>query len=234
MNIRSALAVVLVVVISYSNDTLHLVVPDFKPYTYEHNDSIQGAGVERVSDILKSLGIPFSLSLVPNYGRAVAETRNGRCDGFFLATQNSERDSIAHFSGPLMINRWCWFTLRDAPLQVGDSTFKLTARVATPINSNTHKWLKYENYNVAYPVTDVSVLVTLLLDGLVDVVFVSEEVFLHQLNQQKIPLSSIERYIESERPFGLYLSNETVKNNPDVIESIIQMADLLPFEEREF
>ncbi len=223
--------VTIIISSTYATDSLHFVVPNFKPFTYEQNDTIRGIGVDRVSIVLTSLDIPFTISLVPNYGRAVEETRRGRSDGFFLATQNSERDSIAHFSNQLFINRWCWFTLKNAELQVSDPTFKSSARIATPINSNTHKWLKHEGYNVKYPISDLSSAVALLTDGLVDAVFISEEVYKKQLMEQNVSLDLVNFAVESERPFGIYFSNKIIENNPRLLVDINNTIDSLHFSE---
>ena len=91
----------------YAEDTLHFILPNFKPFTYQESGEFKGLGVERVSSILNNSNIPYRFTLAPNYGRAVEETRRKRSDGFFLATQNRERDEIAHFSNPILMNRWC-------------------------------------------------------------------------------------------------------------------------------
>jgi len=222
---NSIVLLVLVLLIAQANDTLHFVVPDFEPFTYKVDGAFKGIGIERVSAVLDDIDIPYTISLVPNYGRAVEETRRNRSDGFFLATQNSERDSIAQFSNTIFINRWCWFTLEDGALQPTGTDFKESARVATPINTNTHRWLKNEGYNVTFPVSDLSVLVSLLVESRVDAVFISEEVFLQQLRIKKINLETIHTEVQSERPFGIYISNETQEEYPDLLNRINQSID---------
>lgn len=189
-------------------DTLHFCVPSFMPYTYKEGTEIKGVGVEQIRALFKKLDIPITLSLVPNYGRAVEEVRSGRYDGFFLASQNSERDAFANFSEPLFNNNWCWFYLKESSVKPTDGTFKEFATVATQINTNTHKWLNKEGYTVTYATKELSHIMPLLLEKKVDAVFIAEEVFLHLSREQGIDTSLFSYKVESQRDFGMYLSKK--------------------------
>ncbi len=212
------LILLLIITASLSaSDTIHFVTPQFKPFSYQEGDVIKGVGVERITKIFKELNIPITISMAPNYGRAIEELRQTKYDGVFLATQNSERDSIAHFSQPVTINRWCWFTLSDASLSPEDPLFKATAQIATPMNTNTHKWLKTNGYNVTFPISDISTILKLLLEKKVDAVFIAEEVFLQQVRSDSVALSTVKTYTQSQRPFGIYLSNTRIATSPDLM-----------------
>ena len=63
-------------------ESIKFVIPDFKPYTYALDGELKGIGVENISSIFKRLGLEYSLTLVPNYGRAVREVKVGRADVF--------------------------------------------------------------------------------------------------------------------------------------------------------
>lgn len=211
----------------YAQDTLHLVIPEFKPFTYKEANELKGIGVERISKIFASIEQPIKLRLVPNYGRAVEETRQGKSDGFFLATQNKERDSIAHFSKAVFVNRWCWFFMNSNSFEPASKEFKSTARIATPINANTHKWLKNNNYTNIFPMKDMTLILPLLIEKKVDAVFIAEEVFLQQLTEKNIYKSNIKKQIESERPFGIYISKNVIERNMQLMEDINITIDSL-------
>lgn len=213
---------------TYASDTLHFVIPDFKPFTY-YTSEFKGIGVERVTHLLRVLDQPFTLTLVPNYGRAVAEIKNGNSDGFFLATKNNERDEIARFSHPLFINRWCWFSLKKNALLPVSTLSEV--RVATVINTNTHKWLKKNNYNVTFPVNELSTLIPLLLEEKVDVVFVAEEVFLQQLKENSISEALFDKQVQFEKPFGIYVAEEYVQKHSRIMSELNNLIDSLYKEE---
>lgn len=193
-------------------DTLHFCVPNFKPYTYQEGVEIKGVGVDQVRALFKKLHTPITLSIVPNYGRAVEEVRSGRYDGFFLATRNSERDAFADFTKPLLINNWCWFYLKESSVTPDDETFKEFATIATQINTNTHKWLKDEGYTVTYATKELNHMMPLLLQKKVDAIFIAQEVFIQLSKEQGVDTSLFSCKIESQREFGIYLSNKLDKS----------------------
>lgn len=215
-----ALLICLVAVISFANDTIHLIVPEFPPYTYTANNQIQGIGVEKVKQLFDSISVPIVITHVPNYGRAVHDVREGKADGFFLASQNSKRDSIAQFSEPILINNWSWFTHHESPKNFHDETFKNEAKIATPLNSNTHKWLKDNGYRVIFPVNNADLYLKLIKRKKVDAIFIAEEVFILQLRRENMPLEKYSKTIELQRDFGIYISHKTLEKSPNLIKNI--------------
>ncbi len=210
-----------------SDDTIHFVTPQFKPFTYLEENQLKGVGIERVTTLFQELNIPITFSVVPNYGRAVEDVRQNKYDGFFLATQNDERDSIAIFSHPIMMNKWCWFTLLDQELTPLSPQFKQNAQVSTVLNTNTHKWLKKNQYNISFATNDKSAILRLLIAKKVDAIFIAEEVFLQLLRDQGVPRSSVQSFTQSQKPFGLYLSRKKAAQNPDLIRQINSVIDSL-------
>lgn len=215
-----ALCICLIATSLYAGDTIHLVVPNFPPYTYQENENVQGIGVEHIKDIFHSISTPFTIRLVPNYGRAVSEVREGKADGFFLASQNSERDSIAQFSEPVVVNNWCWFTPKGSSIDVYSTQFKKEAKIATPLNSNTHQWLKENGYRIPFPVNNTDLYIKLIKRKKVDAIFIAEKVFLLQLAKEKTPVTTYSKKIEVSRDFGIYISHKTLEKNPQLMNKI--------------
>lgn len=220
---RSFLITLLLFSTLLGKDTLHFVVPSFKPFTYREEETFQGIGIERVRSIFETLRIPITITLVPNYGRAVEETRSGRYDGFFAASQNEERDNVAHFCAPLFYNRWSWFHLQESTLKPQTPEFLEKARIATHVNTNTHKWLKANDFSVAYA-TNLSSLVPLLIKKKVDAIFLAEEVFNGLLEEADIAPYTIIQTIESTRPMGLYLSKRVDQRIVDRVKKEITVT----------
>lgn len=208
-------------------DTLTFVIPFFKPFTYVENGVFKGLGVERVETVLRECGYEIKIEQVPNYGRAVEEVRRGKSDGFFLATQNDERDSIAVFTHPIFINRWCWFVKEGSLLSKQRFREDKTLKIATPVNTNTHKWLKAEGYEEILPVNDLSSLVPLLLNDKVDAVFIAEEVFIYLMNDKKESVDSVKKYVQFSKPFGIYLAFPTIEKHEGIVEKLNTVIDSL-------
>lgn len=59
-------------------------MPDYPPYTYQESGHNKGLGYEAVAAIMADLEQPFSVQLVPHFGRAIVELQQGAVDGFFL------------------------------------------------------------------------------------------------------------------------------------------------------
>ncbi|EAR62079.1 transporter substrate-binding domain-containing protein [Neptuniibacter caesariensis] len=201
-------------------DTLRFVVPEFPPYTYLQDGNIAGIGVRKIRSYLDELGTPYELSLVPNYGRAVQEVKHGRADGFFLATENEERNSFAVFSTPIVINNWSWFFPAESTVNPSDTDFKKTARIATHLKTNTHKWLLKNGYKVVYSPSDVDSLVKTLHHKRLTAVFLAEAVFWESCERQGIPTDRFRQVVESGRPMGIYISKQFLNNHDGFMDRL--------------
>jgi len=204
----------------YAQREIIFHVPDFPPYTFEKDGKIQGIGIQFVGKILKEAGIQYSLKLVPNYGRAVQDITIGSSDGFFLASQNDERDRIAVFSNSVVINRWCWFLPANSTLNPEDAIFKTKARVGTLLHVNTHKWLMENGYNVTGSPTKIDSLLKMLKMNHINVVFLAEAVFLEYIGKVGENPESYKKVVQAEQPFGIYISKDYLSENPGTMEKI--------------
>jgi ABC-type amino acid transport substrate-binding protein len=210
----------LVSISSYSQEhnLLSLVSPHFPPYTYEHNHEITGVGPELIKRVFANTNIPYKITMVEDYGTAVQIIKAKLADGMFLASQNAERDAIAEFTQPLMINKWSWFMLKDSEIDLKSETFKLQAGIGTIKGTNTYKWLKKNGYSIIAQPLDAFTLVAMLKSHRIDAAFVADAVFENELDQQE--LSQFKKVVEVEKPFGMYISHGYLKNHPESLEKI--------------
>ena len=198
---------------------LTVIVPNFPPYTLKNNDQISGIGIELADKIFKQAGITVRYRIAPNYAKALHELEQGRADALLLASQNDERDNLAVFTKPLMINRWCWYLLNDSQLHPHDSNFKRDAKISSHFKSNTHKWLIANGYSVQ-PARQTNKLPQMLMRSRVDAVFLAELVFEAAMKQDKLNISQFKKHIEKEKPFGIYLSKNYLTKYPATLKSI--------------
>lgn len=89
-----------------AKEELRFLMPDYPPYTYQESGHNKGLGYEAVAAIMADLEQPFSVQLVPHFGRAIVELQQDTVDGFFLATESSERNKNAEFSEPVLMIQW--------------------------------------------------------------------------------------------------------------------------------
>ena len=204
----------------YAQDAIRFLAPDLPPYQYQKGGRLQGIGIDLAEKVMKKAGIEYSFQTISDYEAAVESVRKGVADGFFLATQNTERDAIAVFSDTMLINNWCWFLDANGSLKPSDPFFKTKATVGTLENTNTHKWLKKNGYTVR-PLEEVEALPGYLLASKkVNAVFLAELVFIKAAEKSGIAGNRYTKIVQETKPFGLYLSKKYLSENPGVMERI--------------
>lgn len=206
--------------LSSAQESAEFVVPDFPPFTYFEDGEFRGAGIEKLKNIFADMGQPYTLRLVPNYGRAVQEVKHGRADGFLLATENDERNQFAELSNPILMNRWSWFLHKTTLLNPSDSEFKEQAQVATHLRTNTHIWLLKNDYQVVYSPSKVDSLVKALYRQRVTAVFLAEHVFWESTKRLGIDESNFRQVVEIEKPMGIYIAKPYLKDKPDFMQKL--------------
>jgi ABC-type amino acid transport substrate-binding protein len=203
---------------SQESSVLNLVSPHFPPYTYEHNNEIKGIGPDVIKRVFANTNITYKITMVKDYAEAVQIIKRKLGDGMFLASQNTERNNIAVFTHPIVVNKWSWFMLKNANVDLKSKTFKLDAVIGSLKGTNTYKWLKENGYrNVASPVDALS-LVSMLKSNRIDAAFLADAVFEYGLD--KTALSQFKKVLEVEKDFGMYISHDYVKKHPDSLEQI--------------
>ncbi len=206
--------------LSYSHDpeVLDLVSPNFPPYTYQYNQVITGLGPELVEKVLSETGIPYKITMVEDYGTALYAIKVKLADGVFLASQNTQRDAIATFTRPLIINKWSWFMLEDFRGDPKSEAFKAQAEIGTINGTNTHKWLKTNGFTVSARPLDAAFLVAMLKSRRIDAVFIAEAVFEHAIDEKE--RTQFKKIVELEQPFGIYISHDYLKAFPNALSQI--------------
>lgn len=211
---RLALSITLYLccLLSASAETLVLAMPHFPPFTYlDEWGNPAGDGYQKVKQTLDKAGIAFRIEAVPNYGRALAETRLGNVDGFFIASQNKERDAVAEFSGRLMDNPWSWYYWPENGQNLCQQA------VTTILNTNTHRWLKSNNCLLIKPSQTPDELVHLLLKRKVSAVFVAQVVMHKALQNAGLNSDHFSERVEINKPVGIYISHQTLKQQPKLM-----------------
>jgi polar amino acid transport system substrate-binding protein len=203
-------------------EPLRLVYPDFPPYT-TNSEAPQAVGNFLLEKIMQSMGQDYQASIVPNFKRALSEIKHNKADGFFLASQNSQRDEFAEFSSPLLYNNWSWFFRYDTFLDPYSAAFKSQAKVASIEGTNTHFWLLQNHYQVIGKQHNVKKLAQMLFDvKRIDAAFLSADVFKESAEHPNLINDEYIEVVQSARPFGIYISKQYLSQHPDFMARLNQ------------
>ncbi len=197
---------------------LNLVSPHFPPYSYEENNQILGIGPELIRRVLANTDIPYKITIVEDYGTAVHVIKAKLADGMFLASQNAERDEVALFTQPLMVNKWSWFMRKDSVMDTRSEAFKSQAGIGSIRDTNTAKWLDEKGYTIIALPVDAHSLVAMLKSQRIDAAFVADAVFEHELSKEE--LAQFKKVVAVKKPFGMYISHDYINNHPDALKKI--------------
>lgn len=208
---------------SYGYDGIVLGVPNFKPYTYLDRGKITGSAIVPVKQALDDLDVPVTLRLYPTYTDLIKAIKRNEIQGFFLASQNEERDRYAQFSKPVTINNWAWFTLKEPKYPLGSDNFSHHALIGTIQKTNTFRWLVRNGYQAHGDLA--SKLPTLLMNRKLDAVFAAEAVFEKSSKESGISLRIFEKKVERGKPFGMYISRQYLKKNKGFMKKLDQYIE---------
>ncbi len=196
---------------------LVFVLPHFPPFAYLDQGIVRGIAVDKVVPVLEALGLDYQLTLVPNYGRALEEVKQGRAVGFFLASENAQRNKVARFSQPVMLNNWSWFYRADhQEITAPAADFSTGFAIGTIAHTNTSYWLKKHNYQ--YQVDGIDNLLKLTFEQQwLDAIFVAERVFLTAAKKHGLENTRYRQKVAVAKPFGIYISKAFLASSPDFL-----------------
>jgi len=204
-----------------SKDELRFLMPDYPPYTYQENGRNQGIGYEAVAAIMLDLEQPFSVQLVPHFGRAIVELQQDTVDGFFLATESADRNKNAEFSEPVLMIQWTWVWLKQrTDLVPGSENFKHKAQVSAQTNSNAFRWLKEHHYQVTAGTNDIRGLLNLLKFKRVDAILLPQLTAKTLMAEQDVDTGLFNFQQEINLPFAIYINKTYLKKHPQFMQRL--------------
>lgn len=221
-NIISILTIFLTIsYFGFGEVPLRLAMPDYPPYTYMLQNEYAGLGYELFKRVMESTDIPYLIYPVPNYGRAFQDTLLEKTDGFFLASQNPQRDVIARFSIPITKSIWTWVTYVHSDLDpMNSDSFRKKARVGVQLNSNLHTWLLKEGFRVTGAPTNIESLFKLLELNRVNAILLPKAAAMRIIKNSGLDINDFHMETESIKPLGIYISKEYLAEYPDTLKKI--------------
>lgn len=203
---------------AHSFEPITLGVPHFKPYTYTENNQVTGLAANKIRNIFKGIPAELTLKQYLNYSLLLKALKRGDIDGFFLASENSERNRYADFSKPIEYNNWTWFTLRESSNTPNHHDFKYHSIIGTIGKTNTFRWLSRNSYQVqSYNANE---LLAALQNKQINAAFLAEKVFEYTYMQAGIAPSTFKKHIEIKRPFGIYIAKKYLQKNHNFMSQL--------------
>ena len=202
-----------------AGDPLRLVIPEYAPYTSMAGGQPHGVGVDKVVPLLASLGLDCEISGA-SFPEAIAAVRAGRADGFFLASQNSERDGVAVLFAPIVYNNWYWYFLAETKLDPSDPGFSRMTMVGTVVGSNQAAWLSLHDFHM-HTVPTADPLPGMLLEHKgINSILGPELVINAAIAKAGLVPDKFKTVLMERKPFGLYLSRAWVAKNPELVAKL--------------
>lgn len=194
------------------------------PYgSFQVGGHFDGVAYRVVECALDHLGVEMSLHVVP-WKRAQRQVLTGVADGFFAASQNTERDKYAIKSKDIFEQQWTWYLLNTAELKPGDLTFKHQAKVSSFLGANMHGYLKQRGYRVlAVPPTSTKQLVQMLMLKRIDAALASSDVMGQVLKDNHWKGSVISQPFKS-KPLAVYFGIPFIKRYPAFLAAFNQQV----------
>ena len=196
-----------------------LTTHNLYPYSYlQGKNTLTGLAADVVHCVFERMKQPYEIRVVP-WKRAQFMVRNGKADGFFAGSQNSDRDNYAKMSAIIADQKWMWFFKKKQPFRPKDPQFKTKMIVSSFQGANMQKWLVANGYTVSEnPPKDTLNLLRMLMADRIDAALANNEVMttlLDHLTEKNTVISALNR----NKPLGVYFSKEFLASRPLFLET---------------
>ncbi|MBE9609714.1 substrate-binding periplasmic protein [Chitinilyticum piscinae] len=203
--------------------TIRLMTQQQAPYNMEDERGRQsGLALDAVRCAMQRMGRTVQFQFVP-WVRAQNTVKAGQADGFFPASQNSERDSYATISATVAPQQWRWYLLSSSQADPLDADFRSHYKVGAYLGSNMMQWLKQSGYMIYAAPYNHEQLLRMLLAGRVEAVLASD-LAMQEAIQKSGAENRIRSTLQQDKPMGLYFSHQFLAH---------ESSDFLPAFNRE-
>lgn len=202
---------------------LRLATAIIEPYqVYDQNQHLTGTGISAIQCLEKHSDLTFSIDVFP-WKRAQELVERKKYDGFFVASQNTERDKYATFIGPFLHSFWQWYTEKDEEMEINpDGTPASKDKLIGVVHgTNMHRWIssKPDYQIVAHTSSDQ--LFELLAAGRLDYVLATGAMYEESLETLD---SEFNILVARSKPLGLYLGHHYIEQHTDLADRIKKSA----------
>lgn len=167
------------------------------------------------------MNIPVKIEQVP-WKRAQSETQTGKYDGFFMASENDERNAFASFSESFMSVEWVYVVRKSSHITPQDLDFH-NKIFAANVGSSRFNWLneKQKKNEIFYKIFSADTskqLLNMLLLKRMDVVLENRANIEKISAEGQIDLANFDIHTALIRPLAVYFGHDFLHRNPDFLE----------------
>jgi polar amino acid transport system substrate-binding protein len=131
--------------------SLKLFTEDSPPSSYLEEGRIKGLSVEIVQEILRRIGLPDTISLVP-WARGYKLVQSETGTALFSTTRLAQREDLFSWVGPLYLQHWGFYRWKGSGIEVTDfEAAKRVARIGTYHQDAKMQYLKTLGFSNLVP-----------------------------------------------------------------------------------
>ncbi|STR44710.1 amino acid ABC transporter substrate-binding protein (PAAT family) [Iodobacter fluviatilis] len=195
---------------------VRLLTQQQPPYSNQQADGRQsGLALETVRCVMNKLQRPVEIKFLP-WKRAQNLVELGEADGFFSASQNSERDRFATLSQAIAPQQWRWYFRTESSAKPLSEEFRLSATVGAYFGSNMLTWLKASGYRIYATPPAHDQLLKMLLAGRVAAVLASDLAMNEAIHAEHAEYK-IRSELQEDKPLGVYFGHRFLKEEPEFL-----------------
>jgi polar amino acid transport system substrate-binding protein len=172
--------------------TLKLYTEDAPPSAYKEKGRLKGLSVEIVREILRRIGQPDTIEMVP-WARGYKLTLTDANTALFSTTRLPQRESLFSWVGPLYQQRWGFYRWKGSDIQVADmEAAKRVDRIGTYHQDAKMQYLQARGFKNLVPTNQNINNVMHLKKGNIDLWVSSDFNMPHLVRQAGVSPSQVE------------------------------------------
>lgn len=183
------------------------------PYQVKDGDKLSGSVVDVIQCALDKSSTPFQMSVLP-WKRATNNLKTGKLDLIFSYTNNDEIGSYAHFSAPLVLEKWYWYGKNAS------NSAKKDKSIAVILGSNQESWLINEGFTNIKAVSSIANSLLMMDTSRVSGILVDQQLALSATKSTKIDLEHFNPTFQRFSSLGAYVSNQYIAKHPDFLPTL--------------
>jgi len=157
-------------------ETIHFLTEEYRPYNYLGHEGPSGASVDQVTLIMKSVGIPYDIEVLP-WARAFALADNEPFHCVFTTGHDAERDSEFRWIEPLLVDQMMMVRRKDAAIAPKTLDEAKQFVIGTQREDVSASYLREHGFERIDYATSLDSTLKKLLAGRIDLMMTSEKTF---------------------------------------------------------
>lgn len=182
------------------------------PYQITNSFQLGGNAMKNLECIFKELGRPYAITIAPRK-RSREFIRDGKIDGFLLSLLDSNLNSFAIPTQPLVLERWNFFSMRENT----DLDPISSNSIGAVLGSNESIWLGENAFEAITQTPNITSLVKILAKNRISHALADEHTFRHATENAGIPYKNFNSVFVRYVPLVTYFSKDFIAKNSDFL-----------------